>query len=175
MSADSSSGSGVRRLLDHYHAALRGTVLALAGLAGVGLMTMVIVTTLDIVLRVFRVPVTGAYDIVRIAGMVTIAAAMPYTTAIKGHVAIEYFFHRLGPRGRLVVDSAMRLLTIVLFFVLAWQSAAYGNALKRSGEVSMTLQIPVFWVPYILGISCGLVALVTLYHLYSPGKEMIKP
>lgn len=175
MNAGSSSGSGMRRLLDQYHAGLRGTVLALAGLAGVGLMTMVIVTTLDIVLRVCRVPMTGAYDIVRIAGMVTIAAAMPYTTAIKGHVAIEYFFHRLGPRGRLVVDSAMRLLTIVLFFVLAWQSVVYGNALKRGGEVSMTLQIPVFWVPYILGISCVLVALVTLYHLYSPGKEMIKP
>ena len=69
----------------------------------------------------------------------------------------------------------MRLLTVVLFLVLAWQSVVYGNALKRGGEVSMTLQIPVFWVPYILGISCVLVALVTLYHLYSPGKEMIKP
>ena len=161
--------------METYHRALRATVLALAGVAGAGLMTMVVVTTADIVLRVLRMPMTGAYDIVKIAGMVTIAAAMPYTTAIKGHVAIEYFFHQLGHRGRLAVDSLMRALTVVLFSVLAWQSVVYGNSLKKSGEVSMTLQFPVFWVPYLLAISCVLVALVTLYHLYSPGKEMIKP
>jgi TRAP-type C4-dicarboxylate transport system permease small subunit len=167
--------SGFQRAVDLYHRALRMVVLSLAGLAGIGLMVMVLVTALDIVLRVFRVPVTGAYDIVRIAGMVTIAAALPYTTAIKGHVAIEYFFHKLGRRGRLVVDTVMRLLTVALFLVLAYQSMEYGQALKKSGEVSMTLQLPVFWIPYILAVSCVLVALVTLYHLYCPGKEMIKP
>ncbi len=69
----------------------------------------------------------------------------------------------------------MRLLQMALFGFLAWQSVRYGNALKQSGEVSLTLQLPVFWVPYVLAASCALVVLVTLFHLLYPGKEMIKP
>ncbi len=160
---------------DTYHRALRAIVLGSAAIAGFSVMVMVGVTTVDIILRVLRMPVAGAYDIVRIAGLVAIAAALPYTTATKGHVAIEYFFHKLGPAGRLAVDTLMRALTVALFGLLAWQCAAYGNSLRQSGEVSMTLQLPIFWAPYLLGLSCVLVALVTLYHLYCPGKEMFKP
>jgi hypothetical protein len=39
----------------------------------------------------------------------------------------------------------------------------------------MTLQWPVFWVPYVLAASCGLVVLIKLYHLTHPGKPMIQP
>ena len=160
---------------DRYHQVLRRLIRALGMLAGAGLMAMVLVTSLDVVLRVFRISLKGAYDLVCIAGVVTVAAALPHTTASKGHVAIEYFFHKLGRRGRLAVDSLMRLIQMALFALLAWQSVQYGNSLKQSGTVSMTLQLPVFWVPYILSVSCVLVVLVTLFHLLHPGKELIKP
>ena len=160
---------------DRYHQVLRRLIGLLGMVAGAGLMAMVLVTSLDVVLRVFRISLKGAYDLVCIAGVVTVAAALPYTTASKGHVAIEYFFHKLGHRGRLVVDSLMRLVQMSLFALLAWQSVQYGNSLKHSGTVSMTLQLPVFWVPYILAASCVLVVLVTLFHLLHPGKELIKP
>ena len=166
-------GAILPRALHLYHRILRTSVLALAGVAGVGLMVMMLVTSADVVLRIFRVSLTGAYDIVQIAGAITIAAALPYTTAIKGHVAIEYFFHKLGPKGRLAIDSLMRLISLALFAVLGWQSVQYGNSMKHSGEVSLTLQLPIFWVPYVIALSCGLVVLVILFHLTHPGKEMI--
>ena len=162
-------------LIGLYHHALRGLVKALGVLAGAGLMVMVLVTAVDVVLRIFRVSLTGAYDIVKIAGAITIAAALPYTTAVKGHVAIEYFFHKLGRVGRVVVDALMRLLGMTLFGLLAWGSVQFGNSLKRSGEVSLTLQLPVFWVPYVLAAACVLVILIKLYHLTHPGKALLKP
>lgn len=169
------TASGPVSLAERWCQILRVLVNLLAGLAGASLMLMVLVTSLDVVLRVFRISLTGAYDIVKIASAVTIAAALPYTTAVKGHVAIEYFFHKLGRRGRVVVDTFMRLLDMSLFSLLAWQSVLYGNRLKLSGEVSLTLQLPVFWVPYVIAASCGLVVLITLYHLLNPGRELIKP
>jgi hypothetical protein len=33
----------------------------------------------------------------------------------------------------------------------------YGNSLRLKGEVIMTLQLPIFWVPYMLAGSCALV------------------
>ena len=103
------------------------------------------------------------------------AAALPYTTAIKGHVAIEYFFHKLNRPGRALVDALMRLGGMALFGLLAWGCVDYGNSLRQKGEVSMTLQLPVFWVPYLLAVSCALVVLIKIYHLSHPGKPMIKP
>jgi TRAP-type C4-dicarboxylate transport system permease small subunit len=154
---------------------LRRLVLLQAMVAGLGLMTMMLVTFVDIGLRLFRVSLTGAYDIVKIASVVTIACGLPYTTAIKGHVAVEFFYHRLGKRGRFAADTLIRLLMIVLFAALAWWFVDYGAALRRSGEVSMTLQLPVFWVPYVMAFSCGVIVFITLYHLFHPGKALLEP
>jgi TRAP-type C4-dicarboxylate transport system permease small subunit len=168
------ASSGGHRLAELYHNALRQLVMILAYVACVSLMVMVVVTSIEVVLRIFRLSMTGAYDIVKMAAALTIAAALPYTTAIKGHVAIEYFFQKLGRRGRMVVDTLMRLLAIALFGLLAWGCVDYGNSLRAKGEVSMTLQLPVFWLPYVLGLSCALVVLVKIYHLTHPGKPMIQ-
>jgi TRAP-type C4-dicarboxylate transport system permease small subunit len=175
MSSPPDPVAGHRGLLHFYHQALRGLVMALAYVAGASLLVMVLVTSSEVVLRLFRLSLTGAYDIVKIAAAITIAAALPYTTAIKGHVAIEYFFHKLGRRGRIVVDVFMRMAGMALFSLLAWGCVDYGNSLHRRGEVSMTLQLPVFWVPYVLAGSCALVVLIKLYHLTHPGRPMIKP
>jgi len=158
-----------------YERALRALVRSLGLVSGAGLMVMVLVTSLDVVLRALRIPFTGAYDIVKIAAVLTVIAALPYTTAIKGHVAIEFFFHKLGSRGRVCVDAIMRLLGMGLFSLLACGSVWYGNSLRESGEVSLTLGLPVFWVPYLLAVSCGLVVLIKLYHLFHPGQSLLKP
>ncbi len=161
--------------VDLYHRGLRWVVNALAWVAGAGLMAMVLVTTADVLLRKFNLSLTGAYDLVKIAATLTVAAALPYTTAIKGHVAIEFFFQKLGRRGRIVVDALMRLGGAALFALLAWGCVDYGNSLRQKGEVSMTLQLPIFWLPYVLAGSCALVVLIKLYHLTHPGKPMLKP
>jgi TRAP-type C4-dicarboxylate transport system permease small subunit len=154
---------------------LRRLVLLSAVIAGTGLLTMMLVTCVDVVLRKFGRPLPGAYDIVKMAAGVTIACALPYTTAVKGHVAVEFFYHRLGRRGRVVADTTIRLLIMALFSLFAWQLVHYGVRLRTSGEVSMTLQMPVFWVPYVMAFSCVVVVLVTLYHLFHPGKTLLKP
>ena len=154
---------------------LQRLVLSMAGVAGFSLLTMVLVTCADVVLRKFGHPLPGAYDIVKIAAGLTAACGLPYTTAVKGHVAVEFFHHRLGRRGRVIADSLIRVPIMAMFSLFTWQFTVYGARLRSSGEVSMTLQLPVFWVPYVMAFSCALVVLVTLYHLLHPGKALIQP
>ena len=146
-------------------------------MAGLGVLTMVAVTCIDVILRLPGInrSLFGAYDIVKITGALTLAATLPYTTAVKGHVAIEYFFHKLNRRGRIVVDTIIRLMGMTLFVFLSWRSFIYGLSLYRTGQVSQTLQLPVFWVPYVIGFCCGIVVLVIGHNLLHPGQEMIKP
>lgn len=154
---------------------LRKLVLGLVGVAGLSLLAMALLTTLDVILRKFGHPLPGAYDMVKIAAGLTIACGLPYTTAIKGHVAVEYFQHRLGRRGRAIADTGIRVVILGLFGVFTWQLIRYGTSLWRSGEVSMTLQLPIFWVPYVMAFACVVVVLVTIYHLFHPGKSLLKP
>ncbi len=161
--------------MEIYAHMLRKLARLTAGIAGLSLLTMMLVTCVDVVLRKFGHPLPGSYDIVKMAAGVTIACALPYTTAIKGHVAVEFFYHRLGRCSRVVADTFIRLPIMALFSLFTWELVMYGAKLKSSGEVSMTLQLPVFWVPYLMAFACGQVVLVTFYHLLHPGKALIKP
>ncbi len=167
--------AAVRHIRKFYGQLLRIVVFSLTFFAGFGILVMMSVTCLDVLLRIVGLSITGAYDIVSILGALVIASALPYTTAVKGHVAIEYFFHKLHRLGRIILDTFLRLLSITLFLVLAYQSVRYGNSLYRSGEVTPTLQIPTFWVLYVIAFSCAVVVLVIIHNLLHPGKEMIRP
>ncbi len=163
------------RLHALYTGLLRGVVFALIVVSGLGVFVMIGTTCADVVLRRFGCPVKGAYDIVKIAGAISLATAMPYTTAVKGHVAIEYFFHKLNRIGRIIVDSICRSLGIALFAFLGWRSILYGNDLQANQQVTQTLQLPIFWLPWVIGFCCFVVMLVIGYNLIHPEKEMIKP
>lgn len=154
---------------------VRWLVFALAGVSGVAVLVMMTVTCLDVALRIVGRSLVGAVDIVTMASAVAIACALPYTTAVKGHVAVEYFFHKLGRTGRVVVDTVTRLVGIGMFAVVCRECIRHGNKLRASHTVSMTLQIPTFWVSYVIAVSAGVVVLVILYNLLHPGREMIKP
>ena len=160
-----------------YDRGLRLVVYGLLAISGAGVLAIMLVTCADVILRLRWInrPFIGAYDIVKILGALSLASSLPYTTAAKGHVAIEYFFHKLNRRGRIVVDSVMRVLTMVLFAFLAWRSVLYGLDFRRTGQVSQTLQLPVFWVPYVIGFCCAIVVLVVGHSLIHPDREMIKP
>lgn len=165
----------LKTILRYYETALKGIVYLLAAVSGLGVLTMMVVTVADVLLRKSPWPMVGGYDIVQIAGAVTIAAALPYTTAVKGHVAIEFFYHKLSRPGRLVLDVFLRCLSMTLFGLASWQCILYGNSLKAAGQVSQTLQWPIFWLPYLIAVCFAVMVLVILHNMLHPGKEMIKP
>ncbi|MBN2449592.1 MAG: TRAP transporter small permease [Lentisphaeria bacterium] len=168
--------AGLKRVSFAVTRAFRLLVRALAGVACVGTILMMAGTVADILMRrLARRPIPGMVDLIQIAAAVTIACAMPYTTAVKGHVAVEFLFLRLPRLGRLVVDTGARLCGIALFAVLGTGCFRRGAQLMRAGEVTLTLELPLFWVFHVMGACCMVTALVILHHMVHPGREMIKP
>lgn len=150
-------------------------VYGLTVVSCLALAAMMLVTCADVVLRAFGHPLKGTYDVARVCGAVCIACALPLTTAMKGHVAIEYFFHKLNRLGRLAVDSLMRLITITVFLFAAYECVGYGQRFLRNGEVTSTIELPLFWVPWVMAGAFAVTALVVVFHLVCPGREMVKP
>jgi len=140
-----------------------------------GLALMMLTTGADVLFRQVGWPLKGAYDIVRICGAITIACALPLTTALKGHIAIEYFFQKLSRGWRVVVDSVMRLVMIVVFALATFECVGYGLRFLRNGEVTATIELPIFWVPWVMAAAFAVTTFVVVFHLLYPGRGLIKP
>lgn len=150
-------------------------ILILAYAAGLSILLMMGVTVVDVILRIFGIGITGAYDLVRAFAVLAVASALPYVTASKGHIAIEFFYHKCGRRGRLILDFLFRVSALLLFALLTVHTFRHGISLFRSGEVFPNLGMPVFWIPFVISLSCALMMIVFVFHLIHPGKEYIKP
>jgi TRAP-type C4-dicarboxylate transport system permease small subunit len=156
----------------------RGIIWLIYGMTAiscVGLALMMLVTGADVLMRQVWHPLKGAYDIVRICGVITIACALPLTTALKGHIAIEFFFQKLSRFWRVAVDSVMRVTMIAVFALAAVECVGFGQRLLRSGEVTATIEIPMFWVPWVMAVSFAVTAVIVVFHLIYPGRGMMKP
>lgn len=158
-----------------YQRSVSALVMTLAGVSALGVLLMMIITCVDIVMRRLGHPLPGVVDIVSIAGCISVVTALPYTTAVKGHVAVEYFFHKMPRLGRVLADSICRTLVLLLFSFMSWRCVVYGGTLLRRGSVTLTLQIPIFWVWWLMAFSLAVVVLVKFYNLMHPGQEMMKP
>ncbi len=161
--------------LDPFFGILRSVILVFAFVAGGAIFVMIVTTVIDIILRIFRSGIVGAYDVVRICGVVSITCGLPYITAVKGHIAIEFFYQRFSHRGRVLLDAFFRIIAIALFSFLFYKNIEYGISLHETGELMPTLGIAVFWIPFLISLNSLLVVLTIVYHLLHPGKEMIEP
>lgn len=164
----------VRKPLGPFWGAVVWLGRGMTAISCAGLAAMILIICGDVTLRIVGHPVKGAYDIVRIAGALTIACSLPVTTAMKGHVAIEYFFQKLNRTGRIAVDSLMRLIMIAVFLFAACECVGYGIRFLRNSEVTSTIELPVFWVPWVMAAAFGVTALVVVFHLVYPGRELVK-
>jgi len=134
--------------------------------AGWSLIGMTGLTCADVVLRAFRHPILGTYEIVGFLGAVVIAFAMAETTVERGHVAVEFLVSKLPLRVQGIIYLITHILGIILFALIAYECWSYGNDLKASGEVSLTLKLPFFPVLYGISVSAMVVCLILLGDIF---------
>jgi len=126
---------------------------------------MMMLTCMDIILRLFRHPIPGTYEMVGFLGAVFAAFALGYTSVNRGHIAVDFLVQRLPARAQTLVDSINDAICAVFFGFLSHQCLVYAENLKSVGEVSMTLQMPVY--PFVYGIALGCLLLTLVLVVQS--------
>lgn len=129
----------------------------IAGLALIGIMFL---TVSDVILREFKVPILGTYEIVSLLGAIVIGFAIPQTTKERGHVLMDFLIEKLPFGGQKVFHFLSRILAIFTFLIIGWNLWGLGHDLYRHGEVSLTLKIPEYPIAYGIGICCFIECLV---------------
>lgn len=156
-------------------------------LAGLAIVAMMIITTLDVFMR-FCVtlygrfgweflaswrPVPGTYDLVAMCGAIAAAFAMAHTTLESGHVAVSLVVRLLAEKTQIFVKIFTDFASLGLFAILAWRSTVYAIKLKESGEVSMTMQLPFHPFVYMLAFASMIVALVYLIAIIKDMQKVV--
>ncbi len=125
--------------------------------SAIAVVLMMLLTVLDVILRLFRSPIPGTYEIVGLLGALAISFALGYTSMEKGHIAVDFLVQRFPEKARMVISVINNLIAMIFFILAAWQSVLYGTGLMKAGEVSMTLQVPTY--PFVYGIATGCILL----------------
>ncbi len=115
-------------------------------IAGAAIVAMMLITSADVVLRYFRMPIPGTYELVCFLGAVAAAFAMAHTSLEKGHVSVSFVVALFPQRIQGLIESITHLFGLFLFVLIAWQSAVYANELRLTGEVSLDSGTPLLSV-----------------------------
>ena len=134
--------------------------------AGSAIVAMMLLTCTDVVLRYFRKPIPGTYELVCFLGAVAVAFAMAHTSVEKGHVAVSFVVSLLPQRIQGLIESITTSFGLIFFVLIAWQSVIYANDLRLSGEVSLTLELPFYPFVYGISFSAAIVCLILLSDLF---------
>jgi TRAP-type C4-dicarboxylate transport system permease small subunit len=134
-------------------------------IAGVAITFIMLLTVLDVILRSFRRPIVGTYELVAFSGAVVVGFAIPLTSWMRGHIYVDFFTGKLPKTARTLFNLATRGMAIGLFFLIGWNLVKMGMDLQQSGEVSLTLQLPFYPVAYGVAVSCFVQCLVLMMDM----------
>ena len=149
---------GLERLAD-----LLRRVLMIAG--GVALLSLTLLATMNVALRIFRVPVSGAYEVVSFLGAIVTAGALGYTQKRKDHIVVDILSEKFPAPVKRVLDRVSYALILVFFSIVSWQTFVYGKRLMVTGEMSETLRISYYPFVFIVGLGFAVLALTVLLDL----------
>jgi TRAP-type C4-dicarboxylate transport system permease small subunit len=131
-------------------------------MAGIAITFIMFLTVLDVILRSFRRPIVGTYELVAFSGAIVVGFAIPLTSWLRGHIYVDFFTGKLPKTARSVFNLITRCMGIGLFLLIGWNLIKVGMDLQQTGEVSLTLQLPFYPVAYGVAVSCFVQCLVLL-------------
>ncbi len=143
-------------------------------IAAGGVVLMMVLITADVVFRLIWKPIPGVYDIVGLLGVLVISFALAYTSIEKGHIAVDFIVQKLSMKAQIGVEAVNSFLGMVLFGLVAWRSLVYGSSLGVSGEVSLTIGLPIHWFVYGMGLGCFLLCLVLLLQCVNSLQRLVE-
>lgn len=118
-------------------------------LGAVCLVGMTFLTCADVVGRFFNHPIFGSVEIVGFMATLAVAMALPHTDKMKSHVGVEILVRLFSERTQVIIDLCTRILSLSLFSLVTWRMTLYAHTMQKSGEVSISLELPEYLIIYV--------------------------
>jgi len=136
------------------------------------LTAMMLLTVVDVIGRFFKHPIFGSVELVGFLATIVVAAALPYTYKVDGHVGVEILVRLLSKKVQLIIDIFTRTLSLVLFCFVTWQMFLYAKDIYKTGEVSMNLEFPIYYIVYLLAFGLLVFSVTIIETIFKNIKQL---
>jgi TRAP-type C4-dicarboxylate transport system permease small subunit len=123
-------------------------------ISGLTLAFMLLFTLLDVIMRAFGRPIVGDYEVISFLGAVVVGFAIPYTSLLKGHVAVDFLIEKVPKNVGDVMQVATRILGMALFLWMSWNFIVMSLDLIKSKEVTPVFRLPYYPISLGLAFTC---------------------
>ncbi len=155
----------VSKVLDKFSGLLK--IIGASALTG-----MMLLTVVDVIGRFFKHPIFGSVELVGFLATIVVAAALPYTYKVEGHVGVEILVRLLSRKTQLIIDLFTRTLSLILFGLVTWQMFLYAKDIRMTGEVSMNLEFPIYYMIYLLAFGLLVFSVTIIEIIFKDIKEL---
>jgi len=123
---------------------------------------MMLITCFDVTgSKVFKMPLSGALDMVMLAQLVAMSFAVGSGLILKKHVEVEFFIPLMPKILQRIVDCIVNFLGLFLFLIITWRLIEYGYSLQTGNEVSPTIRVPLY--PFAYGAAFAFIPVSLIY------------
>ncbi|HET9205820.1 MAG TPA: TRAP transporter small permease [Burkholderiaceae bacterium] len=142
---------------------MRGIGNLFATAAGILVLGMMLVTSLDVGLRFFfNAPLGGAFEVTEISMALVIFAGMSLAAARREHITVNLLETALSERARRWQRVLGDLVCAMVAAVLAWRIGIRAQSLLAAGETTLVLGIGRGYIAWTVAVLCAVAAGVFL-------------
>jgi TRAP-type transport system small permease protein len=106
------------------------------------ILVMMVVVSLNVIGRVFSLPVFGTTEVVELAGVIMVSCVLAYTQFDGQNVAATALVDKLSPRAHAIVACLTQFLTLIVVVVLGWTGFVRAYEMLNAGEITAIFRIP---------------------------------
>ena len=132
-------------------------------IATLALVVMMLTTVADVSMtKLFRHPITGAYDMVETTLVFAVFLGIPATFLNHGNIVVDVvdFFASTATIRRLKTLAAIS--SFIFLVLLTWNMLPQARDAYRFGDIKPELKLPLYvlWIPMIFGAGLSALAVV---------------
>ncbi|MCA8881757.1 MAG: TRAP transporter small permease [Rhodobacteraceae bacterium] len=146
-----------------------------AGIGGLTLLAMMLVTVASVTLRgVVGQPIPGDFELVEMGSAIAIFCFLPWCQVSGGNVLVDFFTQKAGPATNHLLEALGDLIYFAIAALLMWRLIHGGMEMREYGEQSMVLRLPIWWSFIVIIPAMALLtatcAATMIGHLRAAGK-----
>ena len=124
---------------------------------------LMLMTTVQVILRKFTShAILGTVEMTELAMAFIVFCSLAECQVHEGHIKVDLVLSRSSKRMQAFFDVFTQAACCGVFSFMTWALFTQADVLKRSGEVTMDLGIPLYPFVYVAAFGCVLLALVLL-------------
>ena len=135
---------------------------------------MVVLVTAHVLSRsLFNKPLVGTVELEELMIVILVFCGLAYTQITRNHISVDFVTTRLSKKWQDILATATSLVNSLFFLILTWQSLIQSKAQMSDGTATYDLQIPLFWVMWIIALGFFLFALSTFTDFLKTATESV--